>query len=136
MMTTEDYVLIVDDDPDARKIMERILVGLGLSVQVAEDGRVALDLIRSRKPALILLDLMMPCMNGFEVLFHLRATPETRSIPIVVVSAVTQNELLKLPGVSKVFRKAGMRVTDVQETVSSLLNKHQAQIETEAQKSA
>lgn len=115
------YVLIVDDDPDARMILRKIILNLGLESVVARDGEEALQLVRERPPALILLDLMMPRMNGFEVLFHLRNNPLTRNIPVIVVSAyVGDSELPQLSGVD-VMRKSAMRVAEMENTVTALL---------------
>src|SRR5690349_4979687 len=107
-LDNKQYILIVDDDPDARTILNKILDGLGFPSQSAADGQEALAKINLEKPALILLDLMMPGMNGFEFLFRKMAVPQTRYIPVIVVSAVSNDDTLKLPGVSKVIRKAGM----------------------------
>lgn len=120
-MASERYVLVVDDDEDARRILVRIMQNLGITARTAADGRQALDIIKQAAPSLIMLDLMMPAMNGFEVLFHLKAKPETRYIPVVVLSAITQDDYLKLPGVDRVIRKANMRVADVQLIVSELV---------------
>ncbi len=114
------YVLIVDDDDDARRILARIMQSLGIETRTAADGREALDMINQAAPSLIMLDLMMPVMNGFEVLFRLKARPETRYIPVVVISAVSQDDYLKLPGVDRVIRKATMRVAEIQVLVSEL----------------
>ena len=120
-MNSEEYVLVVDDDKDARTILAAVMSRLGVRCEQAEDGQQALEIINRSKPTMVFLDLMMPVMNGFEVLFRLRSTPDTRHIPVIVVSAVSQNEMLGLPGVSKVIQKAGMRVADVQDLVSALL---------------
>ena len=120
-METKPYVLVVDDDQDARTLLSVVMESLGVEVVQAEDGAQALTIINQRKPTVVFLDLMMPVMNGFEVLFRLRSTPDTRSIPVIVVSAVSQNEMLSLPGVSKVIHKTQMRVAEVQNLVSSLL---------------
>ncbi len=120
-MDSKQYILIVDDDPDARTILNKILDTLGFPAQSAADGQEALDKIAAQQPALILLDLMMPGMNGFEFLFRKMAVPQTRYIPVIVVSAVSNEDTLKLPGVSRVIRKAGMRVADVRDAVVSLV---------------
>ncbi|MEA3209893.1 MAG: hypothetical protein QOE70_2950 [Chthoniobacter sp.] len=80
-------VLLVDDDPEARALMRRILENEGLKVNEAENGRVAMESMERELPRLILLDLMMPEMDGFEFASRVRRHPEWRSIPIVVLSA-------------------------------------------------
>ena len=83
----ERPILVVDDDPALRELLRRTLEREGYAVVEAADGRSALARIEERVPGLILLDLMMPHMNGFELLTELRARPEWRGIPVVVVTA-------------------------------------------------
>lgn len=82
------YVLVVEDDPATREMLRRTLEREGWRVVQAENGREALDVVAAERPTLILLDLMLPEMDGFEVVAELRATAEGRSIPIVVVTAM------------------------------------------------
>lgn len=121
----EGYVLVVDDEPDAQLVLEGILRPLGLDVQMADDGHDALQQIKARQPSLVLLDLLMPRMDGFEVLARLRGNPATRHIPIVVVTAcdVNQQMMLRLPGVERVIRKGDYRVRDLQKLVAGLLGR-------------
>jgi PAS domain S-box len=79
--------LVVDDLRDNRAMLRSVLEREGWEVAEAEDGRVALDAFAAQKPALILLDLMMPVMDGFEFLRALRARDDGRSVPVVVVTA-------------------------------------------------
>ncbi len=78
--------LIVDDDPSARELMGRLASRLNYSTVLAEDGEQALRLARSEKPSVVLLDLHMPVVDGWTVLQRMRADPELRSIPTIVVS--------------------------------------------------
>ncbi|MFN7985664.1 MAG: response regulator, partial [Vicinamibacterales bacterium] len=80
-------VLVVDDDTDARTVMARRASELGGLVTQASNGAEALDAIRHQRPDLILLDLMMPVMDGFGVIDALRADPALRDIAVVVVTA-------------------------------------------------
>ena len=80
-------VLVVEDDADTRELLRRLLERAGFSVVEAETGRVALDRVRAQPPGLILLDLMMPEMDGFEFLAELRRQTGGRGIPVVVVTA-------------------------------------------------
>ena len=80
-------VLVVDDDPAVREMLERQLVKEGWVVDGAENGRIALERVAERPPQLILLDLMMPEMDGFQFLAELRKREECRSIPVIVVTA-------------------------------------------------
>lgn len=121
--STGKLVLIVDDDPDARQILGGIVRALGLNTTVTSSGKEALDAIRNNPPDLVLLDLMMPGMDGFEVLFRLRSIPSTRHVPVIVVSAysVGQQDLLRLPGVAEVIKKGQFEIVELQKSVSSIL---------------
>jgi signal transduction histidine kinase/CheY-like chemotaxis protein len=101
-------VLIVEDDAATREMLQRTLEREGFSVAEAADGRAGLDRLAEHRPSLILLDLLMPRMNGFEFLAELQTRPEWRSIPVVVVTAkdLTAEEHARLSGgVAEVLRK-------------------------------
>ena len=80
-------VLLVEDDPVTCEVMRRILEKEGWKVSEAENGRLALECMKRERPSLILLDLMMPEMDGFEFAARVRRNIEWRLIPIVVVTA-------------------------------------------------
>ncbi len=80
-------VLVVDDEPTIRMLCRINLELSGFDVLEAEDGRAALDTARSAKPDLILLDLMMPAPDGWQVAEELADDEETRAIPIIFVTA-------------------------------------------------
>lgn len=82
------YLLIVDDDPLNRRVLEAMLAGEGYRPVSVGSGRESLAAVGAEPPAVILLDLMMPEMDGFEVVRRLRADAATQSIPIVAVTAV------------------------------------------------
>lgn len=92
-------VLIVDDDVHARKIARDILKPLELSIDFAEDGRSALALLERATPDLVLLDLMMPEVDGFEVLRTMRGDPRLRVVPVIIVSAWGDRDI-RLRGLS------------------------------------
>jgi len=81
-------VLVVDDDASIRETVSDVLQEEGYLVLCAENGKTALELLASAQPSLVLLDLMMPVMSGWEVLEELGARDELAHIPIVVVSAM------------------------------------------------
>jgi CheY-like chemotaxis protein len=85
-------VLVVEDDEATRQLLQRMLIGEGWQVAEAANGRVALGRLAEMRPDLILLDLIMPEMDGFEFLVELRKTPAHRSIPVVVVTAADLTE--------------------------------------------
>jgi signal transduction histidine kinase/CheY-like chemotaxis protein/HAMP domain-containing protein len=80
-------VLVVDDDPDFRDLARRTLEREGYSVVEADNGRAALDRLRGTVPGVVLLDLMMPEMDGFDFVAAVRADAAWRSLPIVVITA-------------------------------------------------
>ncbi len=85
-------VLVVDDEPDVVSVIERALVSENFDVIVAYDGINALDIAESEKPDLILLDIMMPMMSGFEVCEQLKARSQTRDIPVVCLTSANARE--------------------------------------------
>jgi signal transduction histidine kinase/CheY-like chemotaxis protein len=80
-------VLVVEDDPASRDMLTRLLQKEKLDVATAENGSAALEVLATQRPALILLDLMMPVMDGFEFLRILKTEPQLAGIPVVVVTA-------------------------------------------------
>ena len=85
-------ILVVDDIPLNVLLVKKMLQPLGFETSEAEDGVVAMKKIEADKPDLILLDLMMPRMDGFEVLRRLRASDDTKSIPVIILSALNSND--------------------------------------------
>ena len=83
-------ILVVDDIETNRRLLEARLTAEYFDVLMAQDGPTCLDLARSEKPDVILLDIMMPGMDGFETCRRLKADPETRHIPVVMVTALDQ----------------------------------------------
>ena len=81
------YVLVVDDDADIRGFLEQALSYHGYSVRTAANGQGALAQIEAEQPDLILLDLKMPGVDGYEVIRTLKAEQDTRAIPVVVITA-------------------------------------------------
>ena len=85
-------VLAVDDIPLNLLLVKKMLSRFNFEFRTASDGQQALDAVAAKKPDLILLDLMMPGIDGFEVIRRLRANPETADIQIVILSALNSNE--------------------------------------------
>jgi signal transduction histidine kinase/DNA-binding response OmpR family regulator len=101
-------VLVIDDDRSTREMLRRMLEREGFPVAEASDGRGGLDRVADHRPSLILLDLLMPGMDGFAFLAELQSRPEWQSIPIVVVTAkdLSSEEQAMLSGrVAEVLRK-------------------------------
>jgi len=101
-------VLVVEDDPPTRALLGRALTKAGWTVEEAENGRVALERMTETRPALVLLDLMMPEMDGFEFLDALRRDQSQRGVPVVVITAktLTDEDRRRLSGgVERVVQK-------------------------------
>jgi signal transduction histidine kinase len=81
-------ILVVDDSSTNLRLLERILASQGYSVQLASDGTQGLELAQADSPDLILLDIMMPGMNGYEVCERLKTDEQTRDIPVLFISAL------------------------------------------------
>ncbi|SFH92167.1 MHYT domain-containing protein [Methylobacterium brachiatum] len=90
---TGDLVLVIDDEASQREVMTRFLERQRFAVRTAGDGRTGLELAKSLKPRAILLDVMMPEMDGWSVLAALKADQETAAIPVVMVSFVADAAL-------------------------------------------
>jgi signal transduction histidine kinase/DNA-binding response OmpR family regulator len=80
-------VLVIDDDPPTREMLRRMLEREGFRVAEAGDGRAGLERVAEHRPSLVLLDLLMPGLDGFGFLAELQSRPEWRTIPVVVVTA-------------------------------------------------
>ena len=87
-MSANKKILVADDDSRNRKLLETLLGADGYVVTTVNSGQATLDAVASERPDLILLDLMMPGMDGFEVVRRLKNDAETRDIPIVMVTAL------------------------------------------------
>ncbi|ELS03351.1 signal transduction histidine kinase [Xenococcus sp. PCC 7305] len=117
-------ILIVEDDADTREILRRQLEDYSGIVLEAENGRQALDIIAQETPELIISDLMMPEMDGFELFNQLRQNQNWSSIPIIVLTSkeLTLIEREKLQGrVKQVFRKGGSQRTILLQELHKLL---------------
>ena len=109
-------VLVVDDEEANRHWLQRVLEPAGFSVVQASGGREAITLARSRRPDLVLLDLMMPEVTGFDVVEALRAEASTRSIPVMVLTAktLTEADIRQLNGhVSTILRRGSTGAADL-----------------------
>lgn len=89
---TQRPVLIVEDNPKNVQVLGTILMEGGYQVAVAGSGPAALELVPKTKPDLILLDIMMPEMDGFEVCRRLKADPATHEIPVIFLTAKTETD--------------------------------------------
>jgi CheY-like chemotaxis protein len=121
--TGSGRILVVDDQPDARERSVRALRALGYVVIEAENGAEALELAAEDPPDLVLLDLLMPVMDGFEFLDRFRGTEHGRSVPVIVVTSkdldASERERL-LAVTSGVVQKGDGTMTDVMDRVGEI----------------
>jgi DNA-binding response OmpR family regulator len=109
-------ILVVDDEAANRDWLKRILEPAGFAVIQARGGREAIELAKSRKPDLVMLDLMMPEVTGFDVVEALRADDATKSTPIMVLTAknLTEGDIRQLNGhVSTILRRGSTGAADL-----------------------
>lgn len=85
-------ILIADDDPLLRALVEHKLSAAGHQVFAAEDGAAAMNEIATRRPDLVVLDAMMPVLDGFEVLRRLKADPATAALPVIMLTALKREQ--------------------------------------------
>jgi len=90
----EKKILIVDDEPEFIAMLQMRLEANGYTVISAPDGQAGLDVAQSATPDLILLDVMMPGLDGFETLRKLRRQPATRGIPVVMMTARSESRAI------------------------------------------
>jgi len=91
-MAAKPTVLVADDNADICDLLQVGLSRLAVNVVVASNGREAYDLIVSHRPSLVLLDLVMPELTGLEVLTKLRGTAEFSTLPVIMITARTQDD--------------------------------------------
>jgi CheY-like chemotaxis protein len=126
-------VLVVDDDATVRQLFRRMLEAEGHAVVEAENGRAAIDRLREVSPGVILLDLMMPEMDGFEFVTEFRRHDAWRAIPIVVVTAkdLSHDDRQRLNGyVERILQKGAYGrerlLTEVRELVAASVARRRA----------
>ena len=127
-VSADSVVLLVEDEEGVRQFMRVLLEREGWTVMEAANGQEALLKVAEKKPALILLDLMMPLMDGFEFVSELRAVSEWKHIPVVVITAMELNayDYQRLSGnVEKIVRKGSFQqdqlLADVRQLVSTFV---------------
>ena len=117
-------VLIVDDNALERSEMTQIIEQEGMRAVVAENGKICMDMIKESVPDVLVLDLIMPEMDGFEVLKRVRSDPATRNLPVIVVTAkeLTDKDRKKLAGkVSSILAKSDTTSTALLEEIKKIL---------------
>ena len=125
----QSRLLVVDDDPHVIDLIRQLLEDAPYILEAAVDGQAALEAISRQRPDIILLDLLMPRMDGFAVLDHLQRDPQARNIPVIVVTAktlTTQETALLQQRARAVIQKHGLeRHALLQEVQAALLASQQ-----------
>jgi CheY-like chemotaxis protein len=119
----EARCLVVDDEPDALDLVVAMLEDSGFETVTATTGREALDSLATSMPDCIILDLMLPEMDGFEVIHRLSLNPEWRNIPVILITArdLTNEERRALnTGVTRIIQKAGFTRDDLLAEIKGL----------------
>jgi signal transduction histidine kinase/CheY-like chemotaxis protein/HAMP domain-containing protein len=117
-------VLVVDDDPKTREMMRRTLQKAGCTVAEAANGSEAIEALERATPGLVLLDLMMPGMDGFDVLERLQGEETWREVPVIVVTAkdLTREDVERLNGrVAKVLQKGVYQRRDLVRDIQAMI---------------
>lgn len=115
-------ILIAEDHPDTRMLLHYVLVGEGFEVTDAEDGAAALQALSHTHPDILLTDLMMPQIDGVELIRRVRAQNEFANLPIVAMSAYGHDNLTKasVHGATAIIRKP-LDMEDLVDTINRLL---------------
>ncbi|MDD5020112.1 MAG: response regulator [Candidatus Omnitrophica bacterium] len=113
-MNTKKKILVIDDEADIREIVRIYLEEEGCEVLEASNGQEGILKAQSEKPDLIVLDIMLPGINGFEVAKHLKDDPNTQDIPVIILSVLAQDSQYRqgiLDYISKPFRQEELVAT-------------------------
>jgi two-component system, OmpR family, phosphate regulon response regulator PhoB len=117
-------ILIIEDDKFLRKIIKRKFSGEGFDVIEAVDGERGITLAKNDQPDIIILDLVLPEINGFEVLQTLKQTPETSEIPVIILSNLGEEENVKkglAAGAADYLIKSNLDPSDIFDRVGKVL---------------
>ncbi len=91
-MANDASILVVEDDFGARTVVKTILMGKGYRITESANGNEALEVLKDNTFDLIILDLMMPGMSGYDVMVHLKQHPATQNIPVIMLTAKSEDE--------------------------------------------
>lgn len=118
-------VLIVEDDLLLSKMYQRVFSSEGIEIDIASDGEEGLKKTKEGRPDLILLDIMLPKMNGLEVLGRLKSDPKTKKIPVIMLSNLAGEEQLEeamSKGAAKYIKKVDSEPMQVAKMIKEIIN--------------
>lgn len=124
MDTTQKVILLVEDDDDLASVYETRLQAEGFATHRVANGEEALSAVMQVKPDLVLLDVMMPKVSGFDVLDILRNTPETANVKVIMLTALSQDtdkQRAESLGVNEYLVKSQVVIADVVEKIKEHL---------------
>ena len=130
----DSHALVVDDDANIRSLFRRALEADDWTVAEAENGSLALERVAERRPDLVLLDLMMPVMDGFDFVLHFRNIEGCTKVPIIVVTAKDlddEDRQRLIGGVERIVEKGALTRDQLLEQVRGLVAHHQVQVPAE-----
>jgi CheY-like chemotaxis protein len=117
-------ILVVEDEQMLREFYADLLKGEGFTVMQAENGQVGLELVKTQKPDLVLLDIMMPVMDGRTMLHQIRAIPEFSNLPVIVLTNAgdmdTMHELKMYEKVNEFLIKSNVNPDEIVTRVKSI----------------
>jgi CheY-like chemotaxis protein len=124
-LVTNDMILIVDDSKFITQAYSRVLLDLGYRVLIACDGKTGLFAAMNCGPSLILLDMLIPDMDGVEVLRTLKRTPSTKDIPVLAISSMSEKNGQKLiqEGAAGYYEKGPLTHGKLEQAISGILKK-------------
>lgn len=125
MDTQAIKILVAEDDKFLLKIYQTKLAKEGFNILIASDGEEAIQMVKSEKPSLVILDLLLPKKSGFEVLAEIKADPVTKDIPVIISSNLGQDadveKGLKL-GAADYMIKANLSITEVMDKIKKYID--------------
>ena len=119
-------IMVVDDDPTMLKLAETTLRMRGFEVVTANNGQKAIEVAQRERPALIVMDLRMPEMDGKTAMHILKQAPETRDIPILVISGLPPEQALAGPGEAVGFLEKPFALADLAKEIRIAISRHPA----------
>jgi two-component system alkaline phosphatase synthesis response regulator PhoP len=124
-MTTTHKVLLVEDDPMIVRMYERKLTHEGYELALAYNGEEGLEALKKSRPDIVLLDVMMPKMNGLEMLKIVKNDPQYANVPIIILTNLSDHpedvEKCKELGATDYWVKANIRLDELAERIESIL---------------
>lgn len=124
-MTKKPYLLVIEDDPLLAETMRNKFVSVGFSVKIAGDGDAAMKALRTQIPQVVLLDILLPKKNGFDILAEMKIDPVWKQIPVVIASNLESDKDIDRGyalGAGDYIVKSNLSLNDLVQKVTFLMN--------------